>query len=643
MKDKLANPMKIFVENLQKHYDLPSPTPKEVLKACTSELDFPVIAVSKNGALIDWELSLKTDDKLKFLSFQDKKGKECYWHSSAHILAQAISHLYPTAKPTIGPPIDNGFYYDFYDLNFSEKDFSLVEDEIEKIIAADYPIVREEIASKQAADTLFQDNPFKRELIEEYHDQGLSLYRQGDFFDLCRGPHVESTGKIKRIKILKTAGAYWRGDSKQQQLTRVYAISFPSKQELKDYLTMLEEAQKRDHRVVGPKLDLFSFQDESPGMPFIHPRGLTVWNELVKYSRELRLQQGYQEIKTPSLMKKKLWEVSGHWDNYKQNMYLSHVDDEDYAIKPMNCPGACVFYKAKKHSYRDLPLRLAEIGHVHRHELSGALSGLFRVRSFHQDDSHIFAKRSDLKDEVKKLIRLCETIYSTFGLKFHFELSTQPDNSIGSQEFWDFSTETLQTVLEELGHKYQLNAGDGAFYGPKIDAHVRDALGRFWQCGTIQLDLNFPARFDLTYTNDQNQEERPIMLHCAIYGSIERFLGILIEHFSGNFPFWLAPEQVAVLPISEKHLDYAGQVLEKLQKASFRAFLDQSNESLNKKIRNAQVAKVNYMLVIGDKERDSATVTLRTRSGTNHEALALENILSAFDQEWQSKSLTSSF
>ena len=630
--------MEIYLENQSENLKTDAKTLKDLFFSKDWGKEKKFIAVAVNGKLADWERPIQNGEKVQFLSFEEKMGKECFWHSSAHILAQAIARHYPAAKPTIGPPIDEGFYYDFFDLTFSEKDFEKIEQEMEKIRKENFSILKEEIPSAKAAQETFSHNPFKLELIEEFKTN-LSLYRQGEFFDLCRGPHVQKTGKIGPIKILKTAGAYWRGDVKKPQLTRIYAISFPSKEEMNAYLQRMAEAQKRDHRILGSKLQLFSFEKEAPGMPFILPKGMAIWQELVGYWRKLKLENHYQEIQTPQMMKKELWEVSGHWANYQENMYLSHVDEEDYAIKPMNCPGACLFYKTTKHSYRDLPLRTFEVGHVHRHELSGALSGMFRVRSFHQDDSHLFVKPEDIANEVEKIIQLSEKIYSTFGLKYHFELSTKPENAIGSDAIWESSTEDLKNVLTKLEHKFKINEGDGAFYGPKIDVHVQDAIGRFWQCGTIQLDMNLPARFGLKYTAAENQEMQPVMLHNAIYGSIERFFGILIEHFSGKFPLWLSPEQVRILPITEHQAIYAKKIWENLAQKGIRAQWDGTNESLNKKIRNAQNDQVNYMVILGEKEAESGFLSLRSRSGKNFDQISLEKLIATCQEETETKSL----
>lgn len=568
-----------------------------------------------NGKTVDLASPLQEGDHVFFWSFDDKEGKEIFWHTSAHVLAQAVLRLWPDAQLTIGPPIENGFYYDFANLHISDADFERIEKEMKTVIASNFVSQREVIPSKNMALTLFASNPYKKELIESFEEGSLlTAYRQGEFFDLCRGPHLYSLGKIKALKLMKTAGAYWRGDSNNEMLTRIYGITYPDPKLLKEYLHQLEEAKKRDHKVIGPRLDLFSLKEEAPGMPFIHPKGLIVWNQLVAYIRECLSRRGYVEIKTPTLMTRELWEISGHWFNYRENMFTSHVEERDFAIKPMNCPGCMLYYKGHLHSYRELPLRVAEIGNVHRFEPSGSLSGLFRVRSFHQDDAHIFMKPSDIQEEIAAVISLAHEIYTTFGLTYRLELSTRPEkNTIGTDEEWEIATNGLKGALDQLNLEYKVNEGDGAFYGPKIDFHIRDAIARSWQCGTIQLDMALPERFDLEYTAQDGSKKRPVMIHRAIFGSIERFFGILIEHFMGRFPLWLSPLQMRILTVADRHEPFAREVAARLVAEGFCVEVDCTGESVSKKVRNAQLAQANYILTIGDKEVENKTANLRTR------------------------------
>lgn len=587
------------------------------------------LAASINGKTVDLATPLQENDQLILWNFDDPQGKEVYWHTSAHVLAQAVLRLWPDAKPTIGPPIENGFYYDFADLHFTDADFDKLEEEIVKILDANYKSQREVFPSKEEALKAFASNKYKRELIESFGENSLlSGYRQGEFFDLCRGPHLPNLGKIKAFKIMKTSGAYWHGDSKKEMLTRIYGVSFPDRKMMKEHLHQLEEAKKRDHKIIGPKLDLFSLKEEAPGMPFIHPKGLLVWNKLLDYLRECLDEAGYIEIKTPILMIRELWEKSGHWANYRQNMFTSVVEERDFAIKPMNCPGCMLFYKSTGHSYRELPLRVAEIGNVLRFEPSGALSGLFRVRSFHQDDAHIFMKPSDIKDEILNVLHFADKIYSTFGLEYRLELSTRPAaNTIGSDEDWKVATEGLKGALDALGKPYRVNEGDGAFYGPKIDFHIRDAINRTWQCGTIQLDMALPERFELEYTDADGSKKRPIMIHRAIFGSIERFFGILIEHFVGKFPLWISPLQVRILTVADRHGEYAQKLMKQLKANGFHADIDLSQESVGKKVRNAQLAQINYILTVGDQELEHETVAVRTRDNVVHGETKLDDLI----------------
>lgn len=603
------------------------------------------LAANINGKTLDLGTSLKNGDKVIIWNFEDKEGKEVFWHTSAHVLAQAILRLWPEAKPTIGPPIENGFYYDFADLTISDADFERIEKEMQSIVAENYISKREVFANKAEALKNFSANKYKCELINSFSPTDeLSGYRQGEFFDLCRGPHLYSLGKIKALKVMKTAGAYWRGDAKNEMLTRIYAITFPDRKQLKDYLLILEEAKKRDHKILGPKLDLFSLQEEAPGMPFIHPKGMIIWNQLTAYIRSCLERNGYVEIKTPTMMSRELWERSGHWSNYRQNMFTSQIEDRDFAIKPMNCPGGMLFYLSHQHSYRELPLRVAEIGNVHRFEPSGSLSGLFRVRSFHQDDAHIFMKPSDIESEILAILNLAHEIYSTFGLTYHLELSTRPkENTIGSDEDWKIATDGLKGALDKSGRTYQINEGDGAFYGPKIDFHIRDALNRTWQCGTIQLDMALPEKFQLEYTDHDGERRRPVMLHRAIFGSIERFFGILIEHFSARFPLWISPAQVRILTVADRHLPYAEEVAKAIKEAGFHCDVDHSGESVSKKVRNAQLAQINYMLTIGDKELEHRSLNLRTRDNVVHGEIQLDSFLQSIAKEKIERSLASPY
>lgn len=607
--------------------------PNEALGACV------------NGKTVDLSTKLRDGDEVILWHFDDPQGKEIYWHTSAHVLAQAVIRLWPDAQPTIGPPIENGFYYDFGNLHLSDADFEKIEKEMQAIVNANYPCLREEISSKEEALKLFGNNPYKCDLIESFPaDAPLSAYRQGEFFDLCRGPHLSNLGKIKSFKILKTAGAYWRGDAKNAMLTRIYAISFPDRKLLKEYLLQVEEAKKRDHRLLGQKLDLFSLKEEAPGMPFIHPKGLVVWNALLEFLRESLARHHYVEIKTPSMMTRELWEISGHWMNYRENMYTCQVEERDFAIKPMNCPGCMLYYKSQSHSYRELPLRVAEIGNVHRYEPSGALSGLFRVRSFHQDDAHIFMKPDDISNEITAVLKLADEIYSAFGLEYRLELSTRPaTNTIGSDEDWEVATAGLKDALNRLGRAFKVNEGDGAFYGPKIDFHIKDAINRSWQCGTIQLDMALPEKFELEYTASDGSKKRPVMIHRAIFGSIERFFGILIEHFVGKFPLWLSPSQIRLLTVADRHEPYAKELARQFREEGFHVEVDSTGESVSKKVRNAQLAQVNYILTIGDQEVENRSANLRTRDNVVHGEISIQAFIEKLKKEIRDRSLVSSY
>lgn len=634
--------MKMIVQGKSIEFEK-SMTAKEVAEKLHLTAPDQAIAVSINGNLKDLSTIVTDGDDVRFWNFDDPLGREVFWHTSAHVLAQAILRLWPNAQPTIGPPIENGFYYDFGNLTISDEDFEKIEKEVEAVISENYKTERTEFANKSEAKKAFLHNPFKCELIEGFSEEPISAYRQGEFVDLCRGPHMPTLGKIKAFKVLKTSGAYWKGDSAREMLTRIYAISFPEKKKLKEYLHILEEAKKRDHKILGQALDLFSFKEEAPGMPFIHPRGLIIWNRLLEFLRKLLLSGGYIEIKTPSMMGKELWEQSGHWFHYRENMFTSVVEEREFAIKPMNCPGCMLYYKTTNHSYREMPLRVAEIGQVHRFESSGALNGLFRVRSFHQDDAHIFMLPDQIQGEIQQILRLVETIYTTFGLPYRLELSTRPEKSIGSDEYWETTTNSLKRALDDWGHSYRINEGDGAFYGPKIDIHIRDAIGRNWQCGTVQLDMSLPEKFTLTYDDSDGTQKRPVMLHRAIFGSIERFFGILVEHFAGKFPFWLSPYQIRILTVADRHTAYAKELAQKFLDRGFICDIDDSNESVGKKVRSAQLLKVNYMLTIGDKEVENRTAALRTRDNVVHGEVDISNFLAIVEKEREDKALMSPY
>lgn len=603
------------------------------------------VAIKINNEPKDFFDEIRDGDTVQIFNFDDLEGKKVFWHTSAHVLAAAILRLYPEAKPTIGPPIDAGFYYDFANLTISEDDFPKVEKEIEAILKENFKPVKTTFKNKKEALDRFKDNPYKVELIDEFEDHvPITGYQMGEFFDLCIGPHLPNLGKIKAFKLMKTSAAYWRGDQEREMLTRIYAISFPDRKQLKEYLTLLEEAKKRDHRVIGSKMELFTFFDVAPGMPIMQPNGMVIWNNLIAFWRELHEAAGYLEIKTPTMVDKKMWEISGHWANYRQNMYISEIDERTYAIKPMNCPACMLYFASKKHSYRELPLRIAEIGNVHRHEVSGALSGLLRVRSFHQDDSHIFMKPSDIKNEILNVLNLVDVIYRTFNLSYRCELSTRPEkNTIGTDEDWELATKALKEALDASGKPYRINEGDGAFYGPKIDLHVQDALGRSWQCGTIQLDMALPERFDLEYTDAEGQRKRPIMIHRALFGSMERFLAILIEHFAGKFPLWINPRPIRIICVADRHIPFAEELKQTITKAGLRCQIDDSHESVSKKVRVAQIDQVNYMLTIGDKECENRTITLRTRDNIVHGEMTIEAFLEKAVNELKSRSIESAW
>ena len=572
------------------------------------------VAMELDSEISDLNIEITQDAKIRFITTKDPDALEILRHSAAHVMAQAILRLYPDARLTIGPAVEDGFYYDIDMQPVSKDDFPKIEAEMKKIIKEKLPITRREVSKTEALE-FYKDEPYKLEMISGLDDDAISFYNQGEFTDLCRGPHIPHTGFVKAIKLMKVSGAYWRADQTKAQLQRIYGTAFFNKKELAEYINFLEEAKKRNHRKIGEAMELFSFHDEAPGMPFIHPKGMVIWNILIDYWRKEHLAAGYTETKTPIMLKRSLWEQSGHWDNYRENMYTSVVDEYDYAIKPMNCPGGMLIYGNRPHSYRELPMRAGEIGLVHRHELSGVLSGLFRVRAFHQDDAHLFMTPDQIQDEIIGALSLSERIYGTFGLGFHIELSTRPEKSIGTDKQWEVATEGLRSALDLYGQEYIINEGDGAFYGPKIDLHIKDALNRTWQCGTIQLDMSLPERFDLSYIDRDNEKHRPIMIHRTIFGSLERFFGILIEHFAGKFPLWLSPVQAILLPINDELASYADEIRISLEKESLRIYVDSRTESLNKKIRDAQLDNIPLILTIGKKEKESGTLSVRTLDG----------------------------
>ncbi|MEE4261751.1 MAG: threonine--tRNA ligase [Desulfobacteraceae bacterium] len=590
------------------------PSGLDVAKSISEGLARNCVAMELDDNLVDLNATIDHDARIRLITPKDPEALEILRHSSAHVMAQAILRVYPDAKLTIGPAVEDGFYYDIDMAPVSEDDFARIEAEIKKIIKEKLPIQRREVSKAEALD-FYKDEPYKLEMITDLEDGTISFYKQGEFTDLCRGPHVPHTGVTKFIKLIKVSGAYWRADPSNPQLQRIYGTAFFTKDELKDHLKFLEEAKKRNHRKIGQALDLFSFHEEAPGMPFFHPKGMEIWNALLDFWRLEHRAAGYVESKTPIMLNRFLWERSGHWENYRENMYTSAIDDIEYAIKPMNCPGGMLIYSRKPHSYRDLPLRVAELGLVHRHELSGVLSGLFRVRAFHQDDAHLYMTPGHIEEEILGILRLSERMYGAFGLGFHLELSTRPEKSIGTDEQWETATNGLASALDAYGQEYDLNEGDGAFYGPKIDLHIKDALGRTWQCGTIQLDMSLPERFNLYYIEKDNEKHRPIMIHRTVFGSIERFLGILIEHFAGRFPLWMAPVQAVILPLNDDLVPYSNEVADILKKAGLRAEIDSRTESLNKKVREAQLQYIPLILTIGGKEKEAGTLSVRTLDG----------------------------
>lgn len=629
--------MKITLKDgVVKEYDS-GITVADIAKDISMGLYRNACACTINGKVADLRTAVTEDCTVSILTFDDEDGKKAFNHTASHVMAQAVKRLYPDVKLTIGPAIKDGFYYDFdTETPFGPEDLQAIEAEMKKIVKEGLVIERFELPVDGAVELMKEKNePYKIELIEEHAGKGeaISFYKQGEFTELCAGPHLMSVSPVKAFKLTNCTGAYWRGDAKNKMLCRVYGTAFPKASMLDEHLKMLEEAKKRDHRKLGKELELFTIMEEGPGFPFFLPKGMVLKNLLVDYWREIHQKAGYYEIQTPIILSRKLWERSGHWDHYKENMYTTVIDDEDFAIKPMNCPGGILVYKSKMRSYKDLPLRMGELGIVHRHELSGALHGLMRVRCFTQDDAHIFMTREQIKDEIKGVVRLIDDAYNTFGFKYHIELSTKPENSMGSDEDWDIATEALKAAITELGYDFEINEGDGAFYGPKLDFHLTDCLGRTWQCGTIQLDFQLPERFELEYTGADGAKHRPIMIHRVVFGSIERFIGILTEHYAGAFPTWLAPVQVELLPIADRHIDYVRQLQEKLEEAGIRCELDDRSEKIGFKIRSAQLEKIPYMLVVGDKDIEAGTVAVRSRKNGDEGASTIEDFIARIQKE----------
>ena len=613
----------------------------EAAKKNSNSLAKDVLVAKVDGELTDIRNNITDGTQVEFFTKADKEGLFTLRHTAAHVMAQAIQHLYPGTKFAIGPAIDDGFYYDLEsDHVFSQEDFAAIEKEMAKIAKANLPIEKKILSRNEALEFFRSRNQdYKVILIQDLPEDAIvSTYTQGDFTDLCRGPHVRSTGKLKVFKLMTVAGAYWRGDEHNKMLQRIYATAFFDKEELDQFLFVRAEAEKRDHRKLGKQLNLFSFHEEGPGFPFFHPKGMVIRNELIAYERELFREFGYEEIMTPIILSKKLWLQSGHWDHYKENMYFTQIDEEDYAVKPMNCPGGILYYKTNQHSYRELPKRVGEFGIVHRHELHGALHGLFRVRVFTQDDAHIFMTQDQMKDEVIKTMEMYRKLYSVFGLEYHVELSTRPENSMGSEELWEISTNALRDAVEAAGVPYVINEGDGAFYGPKLDFHIKDCLGRTWQCGTIQMDMQLPERFDVNYVGEDGEKHRSVMLHRAGYGSLERFIGILIEHFAGAFPSWIAPVQVKVVPVTEKHMNYARSVADALSASNVRVEIEEGNDTLGYKIRKVRMEKVPYTLVVGDKEMNGHTVSVRSRKNGDEGSLPVAVFVSNLIREIRDRS-----
>lgn len=614
----------------------------EIAKEISMGLYRNACACRINGEVKDLRTVVEEDCELEIVIFDDADGKHAFNHTASHIMAQAVKRLYPDVKLTIGPAIDNGFYYDFDcgDKPFGPEDLEKLEAEMKKIVKEGSELEKFELSPKEAVKLMEEKNePYKIELINEHAEKGenISFYKQGEFTELCAGPHLMTVSPVKAFKLTQTTGAYWRGDAKNKMLCRVYGTAFPKASMLEEYLQMLEEAKKRDHRKIGKDLELFTIMEEGPGFPFFLPKGMTLKNTLVDYWREIHREAGYYEIQTPMMLNRALWERSGHWDHYKDNMYTTVIDDTDFAVKPMNCPGGILVYKTKMRSYKDLPLRMGELGLVHRHELSGALHGLMRVRCFTQDDAHIFMTREQIKDEIKGVVKLIDEVYSTFGFEYHIELSTKPEDSMGAQEDWDIATDALKAAITELGYDFEINEGDGAFYGPKLDFHLTDCIGRTWQCGTIQLDFQLPERFELEYTGSDGAKHRPIMIHRVVFGSIERFIGILTEHFAGAFPTWLASVQIKMLPIADRHLDRIYEIKKQLEAAGLRVEVDDRSEKIGFKIRSAQLEKVPYMVIVGDKDIENNTISIRSRKEGEIGAMKVQDFITAIVEEIEEK------
>ena len=616
----------------------------DLAKSIGKKLAKAAVAAEVNGEIVQLTQPLAEGDRVRILTFDDEEGKEVVRHTASHVMAQAVLHVLrdKNVKFAIGPAIKNGFYYDFdLDSSITTEDFPAIEKEMKKIVEANYPIVRSTMPREKAlAWAEEQKQPYKEELIRDLpEDAEISFYTQGDFTDLCAGPHLASTGRLRHFKLMSVAGAYWRGDEKRQMLQRVYATAFDDKKELDDYIFRMEEAKKRDHRKLGKELDLFSVQEEGPGFPFFHPKGMVLKNQLIDFWRKEHVKRGYEEISTPMILSSQLWKTSGHWDHYRENMYTVAIDDQEFAIKPMNCPGGMLMFKRKRYSYRDLPVRMAELGTVHRHELSGALHGLMRVRCFTQDDAHIFMTMDQITDEIIGVLDLTEYFYNVFGFKFYVEVSTRPEDSMGTDEQWETATNALIGALEKKGWPFTINEGDGAFYGPKIDVHLEDCIGRTWQCGTVQLDFQMPERFDLTYDGADGEKHRPVMIHRVVLGSIERFIGVLTEHFGGAFPLWLAPVQVKVMTITDRVDDFAQKAAQQLREAGLRVELDARNEKIGYKIRQARNERIPYMLVIGDREAEAGQVAVRKRGEGEMGDMALEDFLSMAQAQVESKEI----
>ena len=619
-----------------RNFDQDVVTPMEVAKNISNGLAKKALVAKVDGELVGLNQPINKDAQVSIFTFDDPEGRDTFHHSTSHIMAQAVQKLFPGTKIAIGPAIKDGFYYDFdSEHKFTPDDLEKIEAEMMKIVKNNEVFERKELSREDALKMFTEmDEPYKVELVNDLpEDAVISTYTNGCYTDLCAGPHIPSTGLVKAPKLLSLAGAYWRGNEKNKMLQRIYGTSFPKKSELDEHLFKLEEAKRRDHRKLGQELQLFTFVDEAPGFPLFYPKGMVLRNNLEEFWRELHVKAGYDEVKTPMIMSRSLWERSGHWAHYKENMYFTEIDEEPYAIKPMNCPGGILLYNSQMHSYRDLPLRWSELGLVHRHELSGALHGLMRVRAFTQDDAHIFMLPEQITDEVKGVIRLIDSVYKTFGFNYHVELSTRPEDSMGSDELWDRATDALRQSLEEMGMDYIVNEGDGAFYGPKIDFHLQDCLDRTWQCGTIQLDFQMPEKFDMTYVGEDGEKHRPVMVHRTVFGSIERFIGILTEHYAGAFPTWLTPVQAIVMPITDKFNAYGQEVADKLEAAGIRVHLDGRNEKIGYKIREAQMQKIPYMLVVGEKEANAGTVGLRKRGEGDLGAVSVDQLIADMTAE----------